>query len=186
MIQVLDRFQTGQILSETPLARNRDYDIDYDLGTVLFRNPILTRGPLQNHIFIVINYETQDDREAALVAGGRVEVSTADDRIELGLSHINEQNRGAEAELTGLDLTYHASQNLEVQAEIAVSDNVAVGSADAWSVSGDFEEGRITSNFFARQIDGGFGVGQQNASDSGTRTFGARSDIDLSLSLIHI
>ena len=32
VIQVRDRFQTGQILSETPLARNRDYDIDYDLG----------------------------------------------------------------------------------------------------------------------------------------------------------
>ena len=179
VIQVRDRFQTGQILSETPLTRNRDYDIDYDLGTVLFNNPILTRDPLQNPIFIVINYETQDDREAALVAGGRIEVSTADDRIELGLSHINEQNRGAEAELTGLDLTYQATQDFEIQAEVAVSDNVAVGSADAWSVSGDFENGIITTRAFARQIDGGFGVGQQNTSDIGTRTYGVSSDLEL-------
>jgi|SaaInlV_100m_DNA_5_1039725.scaffolds.fasta_scaffold01932_2 uncharacterized repeat protein (TIGR01451 family) len=178
-LEIRDRFQTGEILSESTLARNQDYEIDYDLGTLLFNDPIPTRDEFLNPVFIVVSYETQDDREAALVAGGRAEVSTADDRLELGLSYITEENRGAEKQLAGLDLSYEVTESLEIRSEYATSKTVNAGVADAWSIAADLEEGRLTSGIYMRETQGGFGLGQQNASESGTQKYGATFDLDI-------
>jgi uncharacterized repeat protein (TIGR01451 family) len=174
-LEIRDRFQTGKILSTVALSRGNDYDIDYDLGLIRFRQAISVNDPLLNPQFIVVNYETRDDREAALVAGGRGEISTADDRIELGVSYITEENRGSEAELAGIDLTVDITDDIELRSEYATSDNTNVKGATAWTINLQQQSGALTSNAYATEIEAGFGVGQQNASEESSRKIGADS-----------
>lgn len=178
-VEIRDRFQTGEILSESTLTRNQDYEIDYDLGTILFNTAIPVRDEFLNPVFIIANYETQDDREAALVAGGRAEVSTADDRLEVGLSYITEENRGSEKQLTGVDLSYELTDSIEIRSEFANTETQAAGSANAWSLAADLEEGRLTKSLYFRETEAGFGLGQQNASESGTQKYGLKLDWDI-------
>jgi uncharacterized repeat protein (TIGR01451 family) len=172
-VEVRDRFQSGRILSTTPMSHGNDYDIDYDLGVIRFRQPVEVRDQLLNPLFIVVNYETQDDREAALVAGGRGEISTADDRVEFGVSYITEENKGSESELGGVDLKIDITEDIELRSEYATSDNTSVKGADAWTVRVEQNSGQLTSSVFATEIEAGFGVGQQNASEESTRKIGA-------------
>ncbi len=174
-IEVRDRFQTGRIFSTTIMSRGIDYDIDYNLGIIRFRKPVSVRDPLLNPIFIIANYETQDDRETALVAGGRGEISTADDRIEFGVSYITEENKGSEAELGGIDLKIDITEDLELRSEYASSDNTAVDNAAAWLIELEQDAGAFTTRVYATEIEGGFGVGQQNAGEASTRKIGADS-----------
>ena len=56
-IEVRDRYRSEVIVSTTQMTRHIDYDIDADLGTVRFREPVLSRDPSLNPVFIVVDYE---------------------------------------------------------------------------------------------------------------------------------
>ena len=63
------------IVESRLLARFVDYNIDYDLGTVLFKAPVAIQDAELNPTFIVAEYETEgsSDGRTDIVAGGRVE-----------------------------------------------------------------------------------------------------------------
>ena len=172
-IQVRDRFQTGEILSETSLSRFRDYEINYDAGYIDFANPISSRDEAFNPIFIIANYETTSEEEASVTGGGRVAFSTASDNAEIGASYIREGTAGTEGDLVGVDSRFQITEDVEIKAEVAASDSELEGSANAWSVEATQQSGSISSQVFARRIDDGFGLDQQNASDQGTQRVGA-------------
>ena len=175
VLEVRDRFQTGQVLSSAPLSRGNDYDINYTLGVLRFRKPVNVRDPLLNPVVIVVNYESQDDREAALVAGGRAEVSTADDRVEVGVSYITEENTGKEAQLGGVDVKIDITEDMELRSEFATSDTVTRQGADAWSMKLQQNSQAFSSSIYATEIDSGFGLGQQNESEESRRKLGANT-----------
>lgn len=171
-LEVRDRFQTGEIISRSLLTRDIDYEIDYRLGTLRFRFPVPVRDVDFNPVFVVANYETQDPREAALVAGGRIELSTADDSIELGMTHVVDQHRGSEGSLSGLDTTIELSQSTEFRAEISESESTLGETARAWQVRLDQQRLTTGVQLYVREVEAGFGFGQQNASEVGTQKVG--------------
>ncbi len=59
-IEVRDRFHSEVIISTRTLTRYLDYDIDYALGTLFFREPIPARDAGFNPVFIVADYESAD------------------------------------------------------------------------------------------------------------------------------
>src|SRR5205085_347251 len=71
-IEVRDRLRSDRIVDRRLLTRHIDYDIDYDTGTLRFREPILSRDSSSNPQFIVVDYETDGVAGRSLNAGGRV------------------------------------------------------------------------------------------------------------------
>jgi len=162
-IEVRDRFETGAILSTTSLSRFRDYEIDYDEGSVDFASPIASRDENFNPVFIVVDYETASEASASVTGGGRVAVSTKDDDIEVGATYVREGNDGIEGDLFGVDSRFQLSEEIELRAEVASSDTETDGSANAWSIEANQQSGNVTSTVYARRIETGFGLAQQNA-----------------------
>ena len=108
ILETRDRFRPDQIIERRSMARFADYEIDYQLGTIIFRHPVNATDASFNPNVIVAEYETSADSERNITAGGRVAVRFNDGRIEIGGTFIHEAGSdataNAESELYGVDL----------------------------------------------------------------------------------
>ena len=174
-IEVRDRFDSGVVLSTTTLARFLDYNLDTLRGTIYFKQPVPSRDLDFNPIFIVAEYESISTDTEDVVAGGRASLKTGDDRVEFGVTHINDQTSGAEAQLTGVDLRWQINDQTLLKAEIADSE-ATISGADQQGTASKVELEHHGENLdvraFVREVEDGFGLGYQNAADSGVRRLG--------------
>lgn len=173
-IETRDRFKSEIILERKELTRYLDYDIDHNLGTLFFREPVQVRDDSFNPIYIVAEYESVDSNDAKLSYGGRAAVRPLAN-LEIGATHIREGTVGAQGDLTGTDATWKPDEKTTVKAEFATSDSTFAGtdrSGQAWKVEALREDEKLLARAYARQQESGFGLGQQIGSETGTRKFG--------------
>ena len=83
-VETRNRFHSEDILSTAPQGRYADYNIDYQNGTIFFKQPIPSHGDGFNPVFIVVEYEADDDHDQQLSGGGRGALKLFDDQFELG------------------------------------------------------------------------------------------------------
>ena len=182
-IEVRDRFDTGEVLTTTTLSRFLDYNLDTLDGTLYFKQPVPSRDSAFNPVFIVVEYESESSANEDIIAGGRASMRTADDRFEVGVSHINEGQQGAEADLTGVDLRWQVNPETLFKAEVA-SSNVTQGgtetSGNAHSVSLEHQGEKVDVRAYLKEVDQGFGLGQQNTAEKGVRKVGVDGRAQLS------
>lgn len=174
-IEVRDRFDTGEILSSSTLSRFLDYNLDTLDGTLYFKQPVSSRDPAFNPIFIVVEYESESSANEDIVAGGRASMRTDDDQFEVGVSHINEGQQGAESDLTGLDIRWQVNPETLLKAEFASSNRTESGvdtSGSAHSVTLEHQGEKVDVRAYLKEVDDGFGLGQQNAAEKGIRKVG--------------
>ncbi|WP_445191305.1 hypothetical protein ACT009_11975 [Sphingomonas sp. Tas61C01] len=181
-IEVRDRFRAERIVSSTALTRHIDYDIDTLAGTIRFREPVLTRDAALNPVFIVADYEVEGGRSEKLAAAARV-VATAG-AIEVGASVIRDEAAGA-ATLAAADLKARLGAATILRAEVAGGGRAGLRHGRAFLAEIEHHGGGIDVLAYARQQDSGYGLGQQNLVEAGTRKIGfdARAAITDRLSL---
>jgi len=174
-IEVRDRFDTGQVISSTPLTRFLDYNLDVLDGTLYFKQPVPSRDPAFNPIFIVVEYESESDANDDLIVGGRFALRDSRDRLEVGVSYINEGMQGAEASLTGADLRWQFNPETLIKAEIAGSSHTVAGveyDGSAHSASLEHQGETVDVRAYIEQVDQEFGLGHQNLAQKGMRKVG--------------
>jgi uncharacterized repeat protein (TIGR01451 family) len=175
VLETRDRIRTDIILSTETLQRYVDYDIDYARGTLLFRRPVPSKDEKFNPIWIVVRYETDGGDDDDLTFGGRGAVRLQGDRAEVGVSVVREELGDDEGRLVGADVRVDVTPRTRVRAEVARTDTETGGtetSANAYYLSLEHraERGDVEASF--RQTETGFGLGQQNADQEGTRRYG--------------
>lgn len=179
-IEVRDRFHGEIVLSSRPLSRFLDYDIDYDTGALLFKQPVLSKDENFNPVYIVADYESNGaGQDLAYTYGGRAAVKTLDGRLEVGATAVHEGQKGGNGDLQGVDTTWKITDRTEAHAEAATSKTsaaVAEQSGSAWLAEITHRANRLTGNLYFREQEAGFGLGQQQGSESGTRKFGLTGD----------
>ena len=182
IIETRDRFQGDVIISRETLQRHLDYNIDYLEGTLFFKRPIAARDQDFNPVFIVVEYEVDGNGQGDLVAGGRAEVALADGRVRVGATMVSDSSDQVDGNLQGMDLRVQVNENTEFRAELAQSEadnNGAPTDGSGYRAelihNGEAVQGRI----YTTDIDAGFGLGQQNASGTGTATVGAEGRVTL-------
>lgn len=176
VIETRDRFRSEMVISTRPLARHMDYNIDYDDGTLFFKEPIFSRDENLNPIFIVIDYESYDDSDKELTYGGRGAVKLKDGTIEVGASYIHEGTEGAEADLKGVDATLNLGNSTELRVEYASSERTEDETelnGDAYLAELSHRSDKFDGQLYVKEQEPGFGLGQQKASEAGTRKMGA-------------
>lgn len=181
-IETRDRFHSEVVLKTQSLSRYLDYDIDYVAGTVFFRSPVMGRDENLNPNFIVAEYESEASADKKLTYGGRVAFKPTD-KLEIGATHIHEGNVGATGNLSAADATLQIDDKTKLKAEIATSDRNNGGTksdGNAWKVELTREDQNFAGKVYAREQDGGFGLGQQAGSENGTRKIGADARLKLS------
>ncbi len=172
-LEVRDRFRTERVVESRLLARFLDYSIDYGQGTLFFKQPVPSRDAAFNPVFIVVEYETQGATDEDTTAGGRAAVRMGD--VEVGASLLHEGAQAGDRSLAGMDVRWDAGNSTQVRAEVARSESDFVTSgerADAYLAEVTHVSGRVDGRAYVREQEAGFGLGQQLATEAGTRKMG--------------
>lgn len=180
VIETRDRLHSERIVETRSLTRHIDYDIDYFAGTLRFREPVLSRSSGLDPQFIVAEYETDGIGERVLNAGGRVSYQSDDEKLRVGATFIHDEDSDAKTNLGGVDARYRPNVDTEIRAELAVSDAsakggsavAAAGRATAWLVEAEHHSSTVDVLAYVRERETGFGAGQLNRGEDGTRKFG--------------
>ena len=179
-LETRDRFRSDRIVERRELTRHIDYDIDYLAGTLRFREPILSRGSGLDPQFIIAEYETLGVGDRNLNAGGRATFQSSDEKFKIGATAVHDENESVKTDMLGVDLRYRPDLETEVRAELAVTDNQAktVAATDfgqaatAWLVEAEHHGSKFDLLAYVRRQASGYGLGQLNAAENGTRKFG--------------
>ena len=169
-LETRDRIRPELILSAKQMTRHIDYDIDASAGTIRFREPVLGRDAANNPVFIVVDYETEG-RTRQLATGGRAAIRLAKGRAQLGASVLRDETAG-NGTVAGIDLKAKPTANSEIRGEVATGGRLGIGSGRAWLAEGEVHVRRADVLVYGRSQDRGFGLGQQNVVEAGTRKFG--------------
>jgi uncharacterized repeat protein (TIGR01451 family) len=195
-IETRDRLRGDRIIDSKSLFRHVDYDIDYLAGTLRFREPILSRSSGLDPQFIIAEYEIDGIGQRVANAGGRVRWTSKDGKLQVAGTGIHDESDTAKTDLLGADIVYRPGTGTEIRAEFAGSTGQAkrnsgtpsAGGATAWLVEAEHHDEKFDVLAYVREQQAGFGVGQQNRGNIGTRKFGvdgrARITDRLSASLI--
>jgi uncharacterized repeat protein (TIGR01451 family) len=174
-IEVRNRFEITRVVDTRDLSRFIDYDLDYERGTVFFKEPVPSRDHELNPIFIVADYEVRNGGEDETAAGVRVATKLAADKVEVGASAVFQGAQAGDTHIVGSDLTWRLSDETRVRAEVAQSqsdDPLRPDSSTAWLVEGKHASEHLEARAWARETGTGFGVDQQLTADTGTRSAG--------------
>ena len=177
LIETIDRFRSEVVLKSVKLTRHLDYDIDYVLGTIWFKQPVLSRDSALNPIMIRVEYESDTGGNELTTAGGRVYVKP-NQNIEVGGTFVSEGTVADSNTLSGLDVKIQVNDTVEVVSEIASSTNNTVTSS-AFKVEARLADETMSGTVYARQQDDSFGLGQQLGSENATRKLGANGQYRL-------
>lgn len=175
-LETRDRLRPDRILDSKQLTRHIDYDIDTGAGTIRFREPILSRDPQLNPVFIVADYETYGDGKK-LITGGRASVTVG--KVEAGASVIHDAGIASAATVAGVDLKIHATRTTEIRAEAATGGANGVRNGRAWLAEVEHHGPVADLLVYARQQDRVFGLGQQNFGEAGSRKVGMDGRVHL-------
>jgi len=181
-IETRDRFQSQNIVSTQTLTRYLDYDIDYNNGTLTFREPVTSRDGSFNPIYIVAEYESADPADEKATFGGRGSYRPTKD-IEIGATAVHEGTVGATGNLKGVDASVQLDNKTKLRAEVAATERDLAGiatSGSAWLGELSHHEEKWDGKAYLREQDSSFGMGQQAASEIATRKFGVDGRYQLS------
>ena len=192
-LETRDRFRSDRFVEQRELTRHIDYDIDYLAGTLRFREPILSRSSGLDPQFIIAEYEVLGIGDRNINAGGRATYQTSDEKLKIGATAVHDENESVKTDLLGVDVRYRPDLKTEIRAELAVTDNEAKTAAangngraaTAWLVEAEHHGSKFDILAYVRRQATGYGLGQLNAAETGTRKFGidARLRVRENLSL---
>jgi uncharacterized repeat protein (TIGR01451 family) len=179
-LQVRDRFHSERIISEQSLNRFGDYNLDYLDGSLYFKQPIMRHDENFNPVYIVVDYETHGNGKESLIVGGRAAAKLLGERIEIGVSHIDEGVEGVEGQLSGVDARFDITREMQFKAEYAISSKMQLGNeinADAFLAELKHRAETFEAGVYVQEQEAGFGLGQLNQSELGMRKYGALGNV---------
>ena len=118
-----------QTLARQALTPYVDYQIDYDRGLLLFKQPVPAADPSGNPVFIMITYGAADGGTESAVWGVRASVDARGfakareslDSLRIGSTFIRDGRPGAERELAGIDVDVLRVGRVRLHGELAHS-----------------------------------------------------------------
>ena len=173
----------GTVLERTPLYRGVDYTIDYDRGTLLFRQPVrsVDLNPLGTTLVrrIVVSYQVDDASVRGSLYAGRLQYRPDGDSGGVVGATLLSENQGAQDfTLYGFDLLWPLGDLAQITGEFARSSFNAggtnnQGNAYRIELSGTPFEG-ITGQAYYRSTDSGFNNTATSSFRPGQTRWGAQ------------
>ncbi len=177
-IEVRDRYRPEEIVRVDYKKINRDYDINYMDGSILFKKPVAVTDDDLNPVTIVVSYEYKTSSNDNHIYGLRTSVDITDS-ITVGGTAVLEEEGAENSSLVGMDLSGSLNSFLSVESEYAHSDRYLQGGGDAFRMKlrGDHGEALkwstyyrdIDDNFFNQSFSGG-------KTELGSKKLGADAD----------
>ncbi|GJD16580.1 hypothetical protein RIVM261_015360 [Rivularia sp. IAM M-261] len=157
-IELEELNRPGTVLQRQSLNRGSDYEINYDQGTLLFRQPILrTDVDDKGQVLvrrIVVTYQYESQSNDSNIYGGRLQFNLSRDLNQeswLGATYIQENQGVREFELYGADAMISLGSQGKLLAEYAHSSNnsdvLGFINGDAWRIEA---QGKVINGLQAR------------------------------------
>nr|MBP7342373.1 hypothetical protein [Syntrophaceae bacterium] len=179
VIETRDRLQPDRILAKSIQARGADYEIDYGMGTLLFKGPIPSHDADGNPLYIVTTYECRTEGKKYLIYGGRGAFKITN-WLEVGATGILEEKAISNYELFGGDVTLKLPGKTTVKAEYVHTRGLFdINSAweakpgDGWLIEAESRPfAKLSLTGFYRQLNDYFLNPSATDAVRGTRKFG--------------
>ncbi|CAA6816391.1 MAG: Unknown protein, partial [uncultured Sulfurovum sp.] len=174
-IEVRERYRNEKIVSTQSLQRFRDYEIDYALGRLYFKEPVYSSDEQFNPRFIVVDYEVNGDGGKHYTYGGRGAVKALDGQVEVGATYISEDSGKKLSKLMGTDTTIQIGKATRFKAEYAktkTTEESISSEGDAKLAEVEHVSNGVHARAYYREQESAFGLGQLNASLGATRKIG--------------
>ena len=175
-IEVRDRYHSERLLSVSEKLRYADYSIDYNAGTILFKEPVPSLDPNLNPVTIVVNYQSLGGGAKRYVYGGRALLRSGTGSY-FGGTAVVEEGAMQDNTLYGLDAGITWGDRLSLRGEGAVSDTLERGRGSAWKteLSARLLESVGLAAYY-RKVDADFFNSSMTGNETGTEKYGARID----------
>ncbi|GAA6621543.1 TonB-dependent receptor [Scytonema sp. NUACC26] len=176
----------GTVLERKQLSRGPDYEIDYDRGTLLFRQPVLrtdvdnTGQVLVRRIVATYQYDSQDSKSNIYAGRLQYNLSREINRESwVGTSYVRENQGVRDFELYGADAQLALGSKGKLIAEYAHStNNTDVAGAVSGSAARVEAQGQIVRGLFGRAYyrfaDAGFANNATTSFVPGQTRYGAQ------------
>ena len=117
-VETRDRVRPDIVLETKTLVRFLDYTLDYFTGELIFRLPVDATDADFNPNVIIVDYETSEDAERNITAGGRVQGQILNDRVQIGSSFTHENGSalaaGVKSNQIGVDVIAQVTDSTEI------------------------------------------------------------------------
>jgi hypothetical protein len=182
-VEVRDRLHPERVLSTDSKYRFLDYDIDYEEGTILFKQPVPRYDSALNDVVIVVLYEAATGEERELVGGGYGEIFWKDPatglRTSIGGTYVRDLSDFTQLHLSGVNGSVSIGEGAELSGEMAWSqaydeDLMKDIRGDAWKMEfrGSPVPGLLMEGYY-RQVDDTFRNPVAPLGEIGTTKYGA-------------
>jgi len=122
-IETCDRLRPDVVLSRYTLTRGNDYDIDCEMGTILFKAPVPSCDVNLNPVYIIAIYESIQSGAKHYIYGGRATLSPLP-WIKAGATAAVEEQDIGDYRLVGGDLQMKLPYKTLLKAEYANTDSI--------------------------------------------------------------
>lgn len=155
-IEVRDRYRPERILRVDDKQVNRDYDINYMDGSILFKEAVRATDDNINPVTIVVSYECRNSGEQNFIYGMRASVNVTDS-LAVGVTGVLEEEGVENSSIVGIDLAGRIHKDVVLESEYAYSEKFLLGNGNAFRVkmSGN-HGGAFKWNTYVRDIDKNF------------------------------
>jgi uncharacterized repeat protein (TIGR01451 family) len=179
VIETRDRLQPSRILAKELNSRGADYEIDYGLGSLLFKAPVSSHDADGNPLYIVTTYEFRALGNKYLISGGRGAYKITN-WLEAGGTSILEENAISNYLLYGGDLTMKLPRKTTIKTEYVhtqglfdISNSRESKVGNGWSIEMESQPfKKLTINGFSRKLDDYFSNPSATDAIRGTRKYG--------------
>ena len=116
VIEVRDRLQPDSVLKREVKSRGADYEVDYGLGAILFKEAVPSHDAGGNPVYIVATYESRQAGDKYYVYGGRAAYQITGN-AQVGATVVVEENAVKNNYLAGGDVKLNLPGNTTIKAE---------------------------------------------------------------------
>jgi hypothetical protein len=145
VIETRDRYRPDSVLDRAIKVRGSDYEIDYELGAILFKEPIPSHDGAYNPVYIAASYESRTYGERYHIFGGRGALKPLS-WLEVGATAVVEEKALGNASITGMDVNLTLPRKTVVKGEYAKTRNILEAdgifswqTGEGWSVNMESE-----------------------------------------------
>ena len=139
-----------RVLSEKLLTRYAEYQIDYQRGTLLLKQPVPAADPFGNPVFLMITYEGESGGDRSPVWGVRATSEVGGilgDRVEslpVSVSVVNDAQPGRSFRLGAFQTAVVQASGLTLSAEVAMAEGAdSTGFATRLKGTSPLLDGRV-------------------------------------------
>jgi hypothetical protein len=116
VIEVRDRYRPDNVLKRDLMGRFTDYEINYDIGAILFKEPVPSHDSDFNPVYVVVTYECRAAGARYYSYGGRGAFKPSG-WLAVGATGVIEEKALGCYRLTGTDLTMKLPRTTILRAE---------------------------------------------------------------------